>query len=597
MPETKNQHRNLLAYLFGKTWEYSQGNRMKIIYFWCMFVCAESIELFITPMLWAQMMNVIQKQGITKESIKTLFYLLMGTLATMLVFWAIHGPARVIECTNAFLARMNYRKYLLKGVMTLPMEWHSDHHSGDTIDRIEKGTKALHEFSESSFQIIYAIVRLVGCYAMLVYFSHSASYIVLGMVCVAAWIIMRFDRVLIDQYKQLNRSENQISESVFDAISNSTTVIILRVERLVFDAIMVKVEKPFKLFIHNSIINEVKWFLTNTCNTVMTIMVLGVYFWQQSGTAKGVLIGSVYLLVKYLDNVSNLFFQFAQLYGDTLQRKAKVLNSEELTQDFKLESFANHVLPQSWHRLDVNHLSFSYRTDETEFLHLEDISFSITRGQRIAFVGMSGSGKTTCLKIMRELYHPLSLELLLDGTLIQDGFGGIARAIALVPQDPEIFATTILENITLGAEYDFDFVMRFTDMACFSEVARGLPQQFNSSIKEKGVNLSGGQKQRLALSRGLLACHDKDIVLLDEPTSSLDTAYEMKIYQNIFREFRDKTIISSVHRLHLLPLFDMIYLFDDGQIIASGTVQELLVQSPQFEELWNQYHKYSEEVV
>ena len=80
-------------------------------------------------------------------------------------------------------------------------------------------------------------------------------------------------------------------------------------------------------------------------------------------------------------------------------------------------------------------------------------------------------------------------------------------------------------------------------------------EELAQSIKEKGVNLSVGQQQRLALARGLLACHDKDVVLLDEPTSSLDTATEMKVYRNIFREFREKTIISSIHRLHLLPLF------------------------------------------
>jgi len=119
--------------------------------------------------------------------------------------------------------------------------------------------------------------------------------------------------------------------------------------------------------------------------------------------------------------------------------------------------------------------------------------------------------------------------------------------------------------------------------------------KFDSSIKEKGVNLSGGQQQRLALARGLLACHDKDIVLLDEPTSSLDTGTEMKVYGNIFREFYDKTIVSSIHRLHLLPLFNRIYFFSNGQIIASGSLSELLNQCLEFQELWRQYNEHKEE--
>jgi len=133
-------------------------------------------------------------------------------------------------------------------------------------------------------------------------------------------------------------------------------------------------------------------------------------------------------------------------------------------------------------------------------------------------------------------------------------------------------------------------------MACFTDVVEDLPKKFDSSIKEKGVNLSGGQQQRLSLARGLLACHDKDIVLLDEPTSSLDTVTEMKVYRNIFREFRDKTIISSIHRLHLLPLFHKIYVFSEGRIIASGNLEELLTHCPEFQELWRQYHENKQEV-
>ena len=135
----------------------------------------------------------------------------------------------------------------------------------------------------------------------------------------------------------------------------------------------------------------------------------------------------------------------------------------------------------------------------------------------------------------------------------------MSHAIALIPQEPEIFATTIRENITVGVDRSLKEIKKFTDLARFTVVAERLPKKFESSIVEKGVNLSGGEKQRLALARGLMACQDKSIVLLDEPTSSVDFRNEMQIYQNIFAEFKDKAII-SIHRLHLL-LFDHIYAF------------------------------------
>jgi ATP-binding cassette subfamily B protein len=590
------ENQNPLIYLFRKNWQYSEGNRGKIVLFWGMFIVSSAINLFVPPLIFAKMMDVIANEGITKTSIVFLLTLLGFVLLRSVLFWGLHGPARVIERTNAFKARINYRKYLLRGVLTMPLEWHNEHHSGDTIDKVEKGANGLYAFSEDSYESIYALVQLIGSYIILVCYSHSAAYIVLLMLLVSVWITMRFDRILIPQYKELNRAENNIIESIYDAISNVNTVIILRVERLVFGAIIHKLEKPFGLFEKNARISECKWFLTSICCNFMIAVVLGVFFWQNIGAAQGALVGSTYILINYLDQISELFFKFAGSYSDVIQRRAKIGNAEELSHDFKAENFTNHVLPKEWKKLEVKNLSFSYHIGEGVDLHLDNVAFTIIRGERVALVGETGSGKTTFLKIIRDLYHPKRLTLLLDGQVVPQGFEAISRAITLVQQKPELFARTILENITMGAEYDLDFVLKFTDMACFTSVVENLPKKFDSSIKEKGVNLSGGQQQRLALSRGLLACHDKDIVLLDEATSSLDVMTEIIVHQNIFREFSGKTIISTIHQLHLLPLFDRVCVFDKGEIIASGTIAELLTSCPKFVSLWEAMQQSSSKI-
>ncbi len=594
--QLRDEKRNPLLYLFSKIWQYSEGNRDKVVWYWVMFIVANIIPMIGGPLVFARMMNTVQQEGITSANFRTLIVLLALTLVFELFFWSLHGPARCIERNNAFKVRLNYRRFLMKGVMTLPMEWHVDHHSGDTIDKIEKGTQALFAFAEDSFIPIWGFVQFSVSLVMLIYFGGwSAAAVVLVMLALSIWITVRFDRIMIPQYKELNKSENQISESVFDAISNISTVIILRVEKLVFKAIMHKVEKPYDLFKRNQRLGELKWFLTSMCCAVMTILVLTVYFWQNLGATQGIMLGTFFILIRYLDRVSELFFRFTSDYSDMIKRKSRIMNSEELTTDFKTENFTNHVLPKDWRRLEVINLNFSYHNEGNGDEHLKDVSLSFERGLNYAVVGGSGSGKTTTLKLARDLYKPTSGQVVCDGNVIAGGFGGISRAIALVPQNPEIFATTILENITLGAEHDMDSVRHFTDMACFTDVVEKLPKKFDSSIKEKGVNLSGGEQQRLALSRGLLACHDKDVVLLDEPTSSLDTVTEMKVYRNIFREFRDKTIISSIHRLHLLPMFDKIYMFSGGRVIASGTLQDLLATCSEFQDLWRQYHEHKNE--
>lgn len=224
-------------------------------------------------------------------------------------------------------------------------------------------------------------------------------------------------------------------------------------------------------------------------------------------------------------------------------------------------------------------------------MHLDGVSLNIKHPQRIALIGESGGGKSTLLRIIRDLYHPKTLNLKIDGREVKKGFASISDSISLIPQDPEIFATTIRENITLGVEYTDEHLRIFTDMARLTPVIERLPKGLESSIVEKGVNLSGGEKQRLALARGLLASVEKDIILLDEPTSSVDFGNELEIFKNIFYAFPRQTIISSVHRLHLLSLFDAVYFFEDGKIIASGTFESLKKSSPDFQALWEKYTK------
>lgn len=582
---------NPVFYLTKKLWKYSEGNRHNVILYFALFICANGLN-FVEPLIIAKLLNTIQQQGVTNASISSLLFYLLVFFVLNVGFWVFHGPARIIETKNAFLVRANYKKYLLDGVMAFPLEWHTNHHSGDTIDKIEKGTNALYNYSGDTFQIIEAIIRLAGSYLALMYFNLHSSYIVSFIVISTIILIVQFDKTLVKQYKTLYGAENKISEKFFDVISNITTVIILRIERLVSSSIYKKVMDPLDLYVRNKKINEVKWFLVSVCSTIMTVLVLASYFYLNNKTGTTILIGTVYALYGYVERISGIFFRFAYMYGEIVQQKAAVMNAEEIANEFSDAKKAKPLkLDSNWHELKIDSLKFSYHTEEGANLHLDNINFTIKNGERIALIGESGSGKTTLLKIIRELYHPSHANIYLDGNLLKSGFKSISSDIALIPQDPEIFSTTIKENLTVGVNHELSYIKNFTDMARFTEVAERLPKKLDSYIHEKGVNLSGGEKQRLALARGLMACDDKSIVLLDEPTSSVDTKNELLIYKNIFKTFNNKTIIASIHRLHLLSMFDNIYLFKNGKIIASGSLNELLATSKEFKSLWKKYHK------
>ncbi len=278
------------------------------------------------------------------------------------------------------------------------------------------------------------------------------------------------------------------------------------------------------------------------------------------------------------------------MYNQIVKQRVSVANAEELSENFiKNKLTRDSHLPANWKTVAINNLSFSYHAQDGADLHIDGISMVIKKGERIAVIGESGGGKSTFLKLFRDLYHPKHIILRVDDKKTKKNFASIRDSISLVPQDPEIFATTIRENITVGVDYTDEYIKKYTDMACFSEVITRLPHGLESSIVEKGVNLSGGEKQRLALARGLLASQDKDILLLDEPTSSVDMSNELVIYQNIFSSFKDKTIISSIHRLHMLSLFDTIHFFKNGKVIASGSFDDLKSNSKDFQELWERY--------
>ena len=583
--QIRGERRNPLTYLFGKTWQYSAGNRDNVVRYWWMFIIANAIILTTQPYISAKIIKIVQTDRITSQNIRLLYVWLVLSLGPDLIFWAFHGPARVLERVNAFMARANYRRFLLRGVMSMPLDWHAEHHSGDTIDKIEKGASALYAVSSETFEIISGIVQLAISWAVLTYFSHSAGAIVLIMLLVTAWVIMRFDRLIIRDYSELNRAENRVSESVCDTITNITTVIILRIERQVFETISTKIDQSLPLYRSNNIRNEMKWFLTNICGRIMYIVVLAAYLWKNVGSDRREILGELYLLMRYLDTIRELFYSFCMMYGNILQRRSRIMNAEELAVDFQETSFANHVLPADWRLIEVRNLNFSYQSGEEGDLHLEDVAFKVFRGERIAIVGKSGGGKSTLFKVLRGLHEPRTIDLMVDNARIPEGFDGIKNAITLVPQLAEIFKSSILDNITVGADHDMETVRRFMDMACFTEVVDPLPQGLEAMIGEKGVNLSGGQNHRLALTRGLLACADKSIVLLDEPTTGLDVLTESKVIDNIFREFADKSILVSIHGLRLLPRFDRVIVFADGKIVGNGTVAELSESCPEFRAL------------
>jgi ABC-type bacteriocin/lantibiotic exporter with double-glycine peptidase domain len=244
----------------------------------------------------------------------------------------------------------------------------------------------------------------------------------------------------------------------------------------------------------------------------------------------------------------------------------------------RAEYYSSHRLPKGWRMLEIKDLTFSYADEEGggQRLTLTVPRIVLMREGKVAFVGESGSGKSTLLALIRGIMTTTDATLVCDGKTLKRGLRHVAPHVTLIPQDPEIFANTIEYNITVDTKLKKEELMEDIELARFTTVLKRLPKGLKTDISEKGVNLSGGEKQRLALARGIFAAKTSDFILLDEPTSSVDPANERIIYENLFKRFADRCIISSIHKLHLLPMFEYVYVFTEGKITAEGTPEELM---------------------
>jgi ATP-binding cassette, subfamily B, bacterial len=271
-------------------------------------------------------------------------------------------------------------------------------------------------------------------------------------------------------------------------------------------------------------------------------------------------------------------------YGDLVGYRTDLEGAQSIV-GARTRDAGNASVAPVWREIRVEGMSFAYPARTDGRTTLEDIALTLRRGERLALVGESGSGKSTLLRVLAGLYPAATVRFSVDGHLRRD-LADLGSIVLLAPQDPEIFEGSIEHNLTLGIDHGAALIRRACDLSGFSPVVDALPAGLATNIAERGLNLSGGQKQRLALARAILAARGRSLLLLDEPTSSLDLGTEARVYDNLLAAMADACIVSSIHRLHLLDRFDRAVVMSEGRVVDSGTPNELLAHSPVLRELW-----------
>jgi ATP-binding cassette subfamily B protein len=217
---------------------------------------------------------------------------------------------------------------------------------------------------------------------------------------------------------------------------------------------------------------------------------------------------------------------------------------------------------------------FAYPTRPDVFV-LDDVSFHVSPGEKVAIVGPSGAGKSTIFHLLLRFYDAAAGTIAFDGVRVGDTDPRALRSrIALVPQDVSIFAATIAENIGFGRpDATRADIERAAELASAAEFIKRLPLGFDTPIGERGVTLSGGQRQRIAIARAIL--RDAPLLLLDEATSSLDAESETQVSAALARLMQARTTLVIAHRLATVLSCDRILVLDQGRIVEQGTHAQL----------------------
>ena len=469
-------------------------------------------------------------------------------------------------------------------VYKLPMKFFATRKTGEITTRYSDASTIKSVFTNIALSIVMDIVMAVGVGIVLFRMNSSLFSITLFSTVLSLLLVIIFKQ----PYKRINEETMQqsavLNSQMIESLRGIETIKCNACEDRELEALEREYIKSLKISLRSSKISTGQSLVSAVISTVLNMVTTYVGIMQ---VLNGELTLGGYMAFSTLSSyftspVSDLIsmqmsIQEAQIsmkrLTEIMDYESEQADDEERTEMERMEG-----------DIEFKDVTFRYGNRTPALNH---ISFTIPQGKKVALVGSSGSGKSTITKLLLKYYEPESGEIDVNGVNLDEYTNAsVRRAISYVPQNVELFSKTLFENIRISRpEATLDEVKAAAKKADAHEFIRKLPLQYNTYLEEAGNGLSGGEKQRIALARAFLK--DSDLYILDESTSSLDFGTENTIFDMIYNQLADKSMLIVAHRLSTVRDCDLILVMDHGEIVERGTHDELLAKQGKYYELWN----------
>lgn len=515
-----------------------------------------------------------------------LLNLLSIIMIVLLLFQLILGALKnlfALKTGQQIDARLilGYYKHLL----SLPQQFFDTMRVGEIISRVNDAVKIRTFINEIALSIIVNVLIIAFSIGLMFLYYWKLAIIMLCIIPFYFIIYSISNKANKIWQRRLMENSAELETQLVESLNAVGTIKRFGLEEYSND----KTENKFISLlrsIYKSSINGI-YIGTSTefITRLFTIILLwaGGYFVIQRQLSPGELL-SFYALIGYFTSPAS------SLIGANKSIQDALIASDRLFEIIDLEIESNNLNKVTLNseligNIQFNNVSFRYGTRTTVF---DDLNLFIKKGSSTAVVGESGSGKSTLLSLLQNLYPLKSGNISIGGMDIQNiSNSSLRKCVGIVPQNIDLFAGSIIDNIALGDyEPDMQRILGLSQMLGINEFVEKLPNTYNTYLSEQGINLSGGQRQRIAIARALY--RNPEILILDEASSSLDSASEQKV-QNTLEWFKlqGKTVIIIAHRLTTIKNCDTILVLSNGKLVEEGTHQELITKEGYYACLWN----------